>query len=477
MKSVNKTNEELVIDAIRTLISGTEFENKVFLAGGSVRDELMGLKPKDLDFTALGDTIDSGINFAIWLSEKLGIHRVDKNPVIYERFGTAALSLSGNNLDLPNVILEFVTPRKEVYTSGSRKPLVSSGKLIDDVMRRDFTINSLLKNVSTNEVIDLTNKGISDIKNGFIRTTNNHDIIFTEDPLRMVRFIRFITKFNFDFDQNAFEFIKNNTNLINNISIERVNEELCKILLTDKPSVGLQLLLDSGLLSVIIPELVENVGVTQNKFHHKDVFGHILDVVDNTPKNLKARLTALFHDIGKKQTKTISHSGSVNFHGHEDLGASITVSVMERLKFSNDMIQSVFNGVRLHMRLKHGTDDCSKLSNKSLRKFIHNASHDLEVLLDVIHADNISHSELGSMPNQISIVRDRISKLDAVVNPKNGKLLLPLNGDDIMVHFNLKKGKIIGELLKECEEFWLDNPKITKDELLLELAKSKVLSN
>jgi len=162
------TNEEHILDFLKNKIKKTEWESKVYLAGGAVRDEIMGLKPKDLDFLILGE-LTSGIDFAEWLGKELGNYKKESNPVIYPRFGTAKLSLKNNNSNLPVTELEFVAPRKETYEPGSRKPIVTSGELKDDALRRDLTINSLLKNISTGEIIDITGNGISDLKNGLIK--------------------------------------------------------------------------------------------------------------------------------------------------------------------------------------------------------------------------------------------------------------------------------------------------------------------
>jgi putative nucleotidyltransferase with HDIG domain len=466
---IESTNEEVVMKFLKNTISNTEWENKVFLAGGAVRDEIMGKSAKDLDFVVLGD-LNAGINFSIWLSEKLGNYKEGSNPVIYPKFGTSKLTLDNNQLGLPQIELEFVAPRKETYTAGSRKPSVTDGKLMDDVMRRDLTINSLLKNVTNGEILDLTGKGIEDIKNGIIRTTSNPEIIFKEDPLRMLRAIRFSVKYNFEINTDIVKSIRKNASLIDTISKERISDELNKILLSSDPSKGVRLLKITTLLSYIIEEFNEAVGMKQNVHHKDDVFKHSMDVLSKTPDDLKTRLIALFHDIGKVLTKTISPEGSVHFYGHEKAGEDMVRKIMSRLRYPNDLIDAVAIGVKNHMALKHGGDDASGLSDKSIRKFIGAVGGNLESILDVIHADNISHSETSSMPNQISIVRQRINSLN--LNLDNTNLKLPIDGNDLL-KVGLKPGKIFKEILNAIQEAWYENPNLTRDEAMVIVNKFK----
>jgi putative nucleotidyltransferase with HDIG domain len=471
LKLLNEsTDEEQVLQFLKNLIRKTEWENKILLVGGAVRDEIMGEKPKDLDFVVNGD-LNSGINFSIWLGKKLGNFKNESNPVIYPRYGTAKLSLGYNKFNLPSIDLEFVAPRQETYTNGSRKPDVINGDLMDETLRRDFTINSLMKNISSDEILDLSGKGINDIKNGIIRTTSNPDLIFKEDPLRMLRAIRFATKYNFRMLPEVLDGIKKHSNSISDISRERVTDELNKILVTNDPSKGIQLLKDTNLLRYVIEEFNDAIGMTQNEHHVEDVFGHTMSVLSKTPPDLKTRLIALFHDIGKTVTKSVTPEGGVHFYGHEDASADIVRKVMTRLKYPNDLIDAVANGVKYHMALKHGEDDTSNLSDKSLRKFVAAVGGNLENVLDVIQADNLSHSGGSVMANQINIVRDRIKKLNDSIDSKNMKL--PINGNDLL-SLGLKPSPLVGEILGAVQDAWYENPNITRDESM-EIAKRMLI--
>lgn len=457
------TNEKTVIDFIKKLIENTEWKNRIFLVGGAVRDEIMGNTPKDLDFVVNGD-INSGLNFASWMAKQLNIYRKDSNPVVYPAYGTAKLSLGNNNLKLPNIELEFVAPRKEKYTIGSRKPEVINGNLNDEVKRRDLTINSLMRNISTNEILDLTGNGISDIKNGIIRTPSDPKIIFKDDPLRLMRIVRFSAKYGFQIVPEVLENISKYAEWIETISKERVGEELNKILITKTPSKGIELLKDTGLLKYVIPELMSTVGMGQNIHHTEDVFQHTMTVLDNTPPDLLTRLMALFHDIGKVKTRTVDPDVSVHFYGHEDSSGEMVKQIMSRLKYSNDMINAVSLGVSSHMALKNGTDDSSKLNDKTLRRFSVATGVHLQNVLDLIHADNISHTEESSMPNQVGHIRQRIEKLGAP--SVKSDINLPINGNDIKQILGIKDSPLIGKVKKAIEDAWYENPNITKEDAI-----------
>jgi poly(A) polymerase len=457
------TQEEQILELLKNIIKGTEWENKVFLVGGAVRDQIMGKPPKDLDFVVQGG-ISAGIDFSIWLAQKLKVYKEGSNPVVYSRYGTAKLSYS-------NTDMEFVAPRKEKYTPGSRKPQVTDGVLMDDSMRRDLTINSLMRSISTNQVLDLTGKGLNDIKRGIIRTPSDPKIIFKDDPLRMLRAIRFTIKYGFKISKDVLDNITKYAQWIETISKERIADELNKILVTNQPDRGIELLKITGLLKYIIPELNNTVGMTQNIHHNEDVFQHTMSVLKNTPPNLITRLMALFHDIGKITTKTTDPDGSVHFYGHENEGGNITIKIMSRLRYPSELIDAVSRGVESHMDLKYGTDNASQLSDKKLRKFSVSSGPYLQNILDLIHADNISHAEESSMPNQIPSIKQRIEKISAPTGESDVKL--PINGNDILT-MGIKRGPLVGQILDAIKEAWFENPNLTKDEAIEIVNKIKL---
>lgn len=436
------------LNQIRQATAGTEFQDRLYMAGGYVRDTLLGRDSKDIDFLVSGGP-NSGVDAAEFIAKKLGVYRQGSNPVVFPTYYTAKLTI---DTDAGPMDIEFVAPRKEKYTPGSRKPGVTPGEIIDDVLRRDFSINSLLQNLHTGKILDLSGRGLSDLRAGVLNTTGNADEIFGEDPLRILRAVRFAIKYDFTLPMNVIRSIKRNAQSLTNISAERINDELSKILVLKKPSKAFKLFKATGILSVIMPELQDLVKLKQNAYHHKDAFGHTLDVLDASSPVLIRRLAALFHDIGKAATRT-DKNGKIQFIGHAVVGADIAAVALRRLKYPNDVIERVVNIVRYHMDLKSAGADASQLKDSTLRKFIHRVSHNLEDLLDVMHADNISHAAAASMPDQIAAIRQRIAAMDVndILHTQS-----ILNGHEIMALG--AQGKLIGKIKDRILEKVLENP-------------------
>lgn len=467
------SKEELTLNYLKNILRGTEFDGKVYLAGGAVRDQIMGNAVKDIDVVVAMP--DGGIKFANWITRRVGAYKEGANPVVFPRFGTAKFNLRGakqDGIDLSGVDIESVMTRGEKYTSGSRKPEVVYSDLKADVERRDLTVNSLLRDLVTGEIKDLTGNGLADIKNGIIRTPLDPNITFSDDPLRMMRAVRFAVKYNWKMVPDIIDAMKQNADKLKNISSERIQDELNKILMTDNPDMGMKILTATGLNKYIIPELDACLGVGQNEYHTEDVYDHILTVVKNSPKDLKMRLAALFHDIGKPLVKTTDSDGKVHFYEHEHVGAELANTIMQRLKYPNEMIKSVVHAVDVHMDLKQSGKNGEIISDKSIRRFVSNAGDDLQTILGLMQADNISHSDKASMPNQIPEI---IKRMDALQTAPT-KPVLPVNGHDLMTAFNLKPGPIIKNLLSAIENAWFENPKMTRDDAL-QIAKAVYMHN
>ena len=443
-----------VLDILRDATQGSEFEGKLYMAGGYVRDTLLGRDSKDVDLLIDGDA-HSGLRAAEYIAKKLGVYKADSNPVVFPTYYTAKLTvptLSGK------IDVEFVAPRKEKYQPGSRKPEVTAGELLDDVMRRDFTVNSLLQNLHTGKILDLSGRGISDLKAGVLKPTGNPDVIFGEDPLRILRAVRFAIKYNFKLPISVIKYIKKHAGSLNNISKERINDELSKILVLNKPSKAFELFRITGILKVIMPELDQLVKLKQNAYHKKDAFGHTLDVLDASSPDLIRRLAALFHDIGKAATRT-EKNGKIQFIGHAQVGAEIARNIMNRLKYPNDMISRVVDIVKYHMDLKSAGADASNLKDSTLRKFIFRVGHNLEDLLDVMHADNISHSEAASMPEQINAIRKKIQQMDVNDILRTQSIL---NGNEIRELG--ANGPLIGQIKDRILTKVLENPGLSRQD-------------
>jgi len=466
--------EQSAVDFLSRLIFGTKWENNVHLAGGYVRDELLGLDPKDIDLV-ISNIPDGGIEFAKWaveaIKDYLGVNK-SFDPVIYPTYGTAMFKLRAydnngevvgvvyNGHDLKNIDIECVMTRKEKYTDDSRNPDVEPGSLEDDVFRRDFTVNSLLKNLSNKEILDLTGMGRDDLQKGVIKTALDPEIIFKEDPLRMLRAIRFCVKYDWTLPFSMIKAIKNNAYRLEIISEERIMVELNKILISGKPSIGIRLLQLTGLSKFIFPELDRLIKLKQNKYHSKDAMDHTLDVLSKTPPDLITRLSALFHDIGKTDTIEVIND-TIHFYNHEDVGAELAKNIMQRLKYPNNIIEPVVFSIKKHMKTKYMGDD-PELSDKKIRKLQDEMGEHLEHVLDLIDADNKSHAAGYNLPNQVSRIRDKIKNLGNIKDlPK-----LPVTGLDVMNILGIKSGAEVGSVLKKLHDYWLENPHLTKAEAM-----------
>ena len=436
---------------------------KAYAVGGYVRDLMLGRPPKDLDVVAIGkdDGINSGINLARLVAEEYGLHA----PIEYTRFAVAVLNFDGEQV-------EIVAPRKEFYTPDSRNPDVTEGSLQDDAKRRDFTVNALYQDLETDEIVDPTGKGQQDIKDKIIRVTDydNPDVIFSEDPLRILRAIRQSYSLGFTMEAKTKEAIQRNVERLPVISLERVRDEFSKILTGPKAGEAIRAMHDIGLTKQFIPELDETFGVTQDsKYHQETVDEHILSAVDLVDNSLASRLVALLHDISKPAKKTVE-DGIAHFYNHEDVGAETAQAILERLKFPNDVIDEVVFRVKNHMR-PHSNPKA--WGDKAVRKFMKDMGQYLDKVLDFAEADiNSARREEGlgdTGVEGVKSLRERIEKEKAQgVSPLPTKPLL--NGDELKAMFNKTPGAWIGELHKHLADLQLEYPAMTKDEAI---AKAK----
>lgn len=447
---------------IQELIKGTVFEGHVFICGGFVRDKIMGITPKDIDLCV--DIYEGGgIAFAEYICRRTNCYKMDSNPVIFPKFQTAKFNLR-NISDIADIDIECVQTRTEKYTlEGGRKPDVKFASLIDDCFRRDLTINALYINLSNLLVIDPCNNGINDIKNKVLRTPTKSDTTFSDDPLRMLRVIRFATRFNWGIDKDTWFGIIRNANKIQNISQERITDEINKILMCDTPSYGIMQLRRSGLLYQVLPEIHDLINIKQGPQHFGDVFEHTMSVLDHTNPILTHRWAALFHDVGKPVAYNVN-SEKITFYGHEIYGTSIAEHALKVMKLPNNDIKLIVTAIKEHMRFKSSGDNCP--SNKAVRKFLSNFNDDeIKIILDVIHADNVSHSEDYIMPNQVPLIINKINELISE-QEQTKTVILPINGNDIIRHCKIKKGPMVGKILNEIKELYYENPNITKQECL-----------
>lgn len=463
------TNAELASlldkDIFHKISSAADSLNlECYVVGGYVRDLFLERPSNDIDVVVVG----SGIQLADALKKELG--RKAKLSV-FRNFGTAQVKYR-------DLEVEFVGARKESYTHDSRKPVVEDGTLEDDQNRRDFTINALavcLNGPRFGELVDPFD-GIADMEDGIIRTPLDPDITFSDDPLRMLRCIRFATQLNFFIEEETFDALGRNADRINIISGERVAEELNKIMMTKTPSKGFVDLHRCGLLQRILPELAAmDIVETRQGRAHKNNFYHTLEVLDNVCKhsdNLWLRWAALMHDIGKPRTKRWDQKIGWTFHNHNYIGAKMVPDVFRRLKLPLDSkMKYVQKLVNLHMRPIVIADDV--VTDSAIRRLLNDAGDDIDDLMLLCEADITSKNEVRKRRflENFRIVR---SKLHDLKEKDYKRLLQPcIDGTEIMQMFNLKPSREVGELKKVLKDAVLDNRVPNEREPLMQLLMEK----
>lgn len=444
-------------------IAGTVFEVRTWFTGGCVRDYLLALpegasigypdvpqSTQDVDIAV--ELSDGGALLARHLHHKLGT----SVPTVYNAFGTASILLNG-------LRIELVMTRRESYRAKSRKPMVSPGNLADDALRRDFTVNAMYMDISGGGLLDPTGMGLTDLKAGIIRSVRDPVGVFEEDPLRLLRALRFAAQLGFGIEDRTFMAIKASHASIGDISAERIAEEFGKILnLKDIASAirGIELVRETGILAIILPELQALVGLQQNSFHHLDAWYHTLEVLRNAGDKPNLRMAALLHDIGKAVTASVGEKGNVHFYHHQSVGARMAREILSRLRIHRSDAADIVFAIEKHMVFKQGGQHGEKLKDATLLRYIEHGEARLDLLLGLIHADNLSHHPEHCMPAQVPALKERIGRL------KQQSLKFVLTGRDLMEYFVISGSSIIGEMLDFARERWFENPALEKRELL-----------
>ncbi len=443
---------------------------EIYLVGGFVRDLIINRTSKDIDFLTIGKPYD----LVSFLSKKIK----NSSYSIYKNFGTASLKFK-------DYIFEFVGSRKESYSIDSRNPNIKMGSFKDDIKRRDFTINSLSISLNKNDfglVIDLFD-GKKDLKNKIIKTCLEPETTFKDDPHRMLRAVRFATQLSFDIENITFQGIINNKERIKILSYNRISDELNKIIMTDKPSYGFKLLLASGLLKLIFPEMDNLKGKEKiNNHTHKDNFYHTLEVLDNVSKvsdSLWLRWAAILHDIAKPLTKRYNEKVGWTFHGHEDLGSKMVPKIFKRLNLpTNHHMKFVKKLVRLHLRPIALVKD--NITDSAIRRLLYEAGNDIEMLMILCKADITSKNDekVKKYLNNFAKVEKKMEIVEK--NDKIKNFQPPIRGDEIINTFAINPSKIVGEIKDEIKERILEgkikNNRKEAYNLMLKLGKQKGLN-
>jgi poly(A) polymerase len=418
---------------------------QAFVVGGFVRDLLLGKQVKDIDIVVLGD----GIGFGRQVADELG----RSNLVVFENFGTAMLQLENSKL-------EFVGARKESYSKFSRKPKVEGGTLDDDLCRRDFTVNAMAVSLNTADFGRLVDpfQGQEAMRERVLRTPLDPTATFDDDPLRIMRAFRFSCQLGFEIQPSVMEAATSMAPRLKIVSQERITDEFMKIIACRKPSIGLQLMHETGVLKVVFPEVAHLGGVDQRQdFHHKDVFQHTIRVLDNVAEaseDFWLRMAALLHDIAKPRTKAFQEGVGWTFHGHEEIGARMVKPIFRRMKFPLDHQPYVEKIVRLHLRPMALVDE--GVTDSAVRRLLFEAGPDIDDLMMLCRADITSKNPklVEQVRKNYQVVAQKMVEVEEKDRLRNWQP--PLRGDEIMQVCGLEPGPPVGKLKSAITDAILD---------------------
>lgn len=462
-----KNADEKVIKVtkkLEELLKNSIFEDKVYYVGGCVRDLILGKPVKDIDIVV--EMKNGGLMLANYLAVKDGSWVLGKNPVIFETYGTAKFEFRKDS-DCAGIELECVQTRKEQYHRESRNPETAYGTIEEDAKRRDLTINALYYNITKGELCDINGTGLNDLSNKIIRTPCDPDITFSDDPLRILRVIRFSARLNWGINKETWLGMLKNAYRIDIISQERITDEISKILTCDHPSVGMRKLLYCGILHRVLPDIYDMQFSYECRNPLVTTFDHTMKVLDEiVDSSVVHRLAALFHDVGRamaENDRTVSPN---------QFSADIAMADLRKMKYSNDVVNAVACAIRHHEWFSTYTDGFTP-PDKKIRKLMNSCGSNLGVTLDLMNANNHAKTYFKKKMQVLDVMK-RIEELDELDEMTNVKL--PIDGNELIKELGMKHGgPIIGIILDELKEDYFENPNITKEECI-EKAKTIVMS-
>jgi putative nucleotidyltransferase with HDIG domain len=434
----------------KIVLTAKENDFDAYIVGGFVRDLFLNREPKDLDImicskNKLEDGRFAGINFSKMLAKKYNIHE----PVVFERFGTSKLFID-------NEEIEFVMPRKEYYEHDSRNPNTTLGSLEQDALRRDFTINALFLRLTDTTILDFTSNGIKDIKNKIIRVADqkNAELIFKQDPLRILRAVRQSLQLRFNIEPLTYNAMKLSAKRIEIVSSERIRDEINRILVEPNPSKAFLMMDDIYLLQEVFPELTRLKNLEQPiKYHVDSVFTHSLKVLDRTRNELSLRMAALLHDIGKFETYK-KDGDKISFLGHDAQSAKEAEVILKRLKYPKDFIDIVCSIIKNHMYPKMYSNSWS---DSAIRRFVKRCGSEFDLIMEISKADYGKTNDENKLVELDSRIKDLKAK--NMLYPKTEIL----SGRELMEIFDKPAGKWIQIAKNKIEELQIEDPAITKD--------------
>ncbi len=439
---------------LKTVLPGSPFAGKAHAVGGYVRDQVMGLEAKDLDIVV--EMKGGAKAITAWLHNLFPTQTTDPHELgagypIWQITFRSDVEQDGEVYKTAGAVIEFADAQKEAFPDPTtRQRVTEPGTLEDDVQRRDFTVNMLMRDLSTGELKDLTGVSQQDIQKGVLRGHPAVDFnkILRDDPLRMLRLVRFQAKYGWQVPLSVLKIVARNAERIQIVSAERIRDELVKLMKLGKLGQAVKFMKAVGLLKYVMPEINAMRGVTQSPEYHAegDVFKHTLLVLRNAPPTVEGQLAALLHDVGKPQTREVV-GDAIRFHGHEDVGAEIAKAILYRMKFDAETIKKVVTMVGNHMRPHHLPD----ASEKALRKFIRDLGEEMtDAVVELAQADEISSLGELSIKGEVQRLKERLKKVREAPVPVARKTVL--NGNEIMQLLGVKPGPVI----RQVQDFLMD---------------------